>query len=328
MAENELINSSFIDLLPPNLKDDLESVMIGKAFDSVFDTIVPKVTSNVLIYSNIENLEHAVLDVLAPDLHVDIYDKNWDLDKKRQACINSEDWHLYKGTIGILKEIAQPLIGDASVKEWYEYGGLSFHYKALFKIINDFCTENKIDELNRIANKYKNLRSKLDGVEYIQTAKANINFLPLTSLGETVFVPVKMQQTVITLKTFKNVGVNSPFELTADDLKKFNPYLTGYVDYKCAIKIDNSPNCSPGSDVEYIYPPKTSDIFPTFRLFGESNNYIQPLPDDDVIIVAKKGQLNRCQLFNPDFNWSAGGNYVLEVFVNKDSNGNYWAGLD
>lgn len=192
MAENELINSSFIDLLPPNLKDDPESIAIGKSFDGVFDTLFPKVIDKVLLYCNIDNLGHELLDVLAPDLHVDVYDKNWSLTKKRLACKNSQSWHLYKGTAGIIKEVAKPLVGDAQIIEWTKYGGLSYHFKAIFNIINQAFDETKIKELANIAGKYKNLRSKLDGIEYIQTSKADVQFLSLNTVEETVFMPVKM----------------------------------------------------------------------------------------------------------------------------------------
>lgn len=188
---NELINSSFIDLLPPNLRDDPSSIAAGKAVDAVFDAMLPKITSNVLIYSNIDHLGHKVLDVLAPDLHVDVYDKNWSLDKKRQVCKNSPSWHLYKGTPFVLEDVAKSLIGSCNLSEWYEYGGIPYHFKILFNVINEELDQNKITELNSIAEEYKNLRSKMDGLEYQISMQSNSQFIALTTLERVIFVKEK-----------------------------------------------------------------------------------------------------------------------------------------
>jgi len=189
MTGNGLITSNFVDLLPPNLKEDPDSIAIGKAFDSVFNSMFPGMLSKLIIYANIDNAGDEVLDVLAPDLHVDVYDKTWSLEKKRSACKNSQIWHVFKGTADIVKDVAKPLVGGASIKEWSEYNGLSHHFKVLFDVVNEAFNEVKIDELIRIANKYKNLRSKIDEIEYTTTSKADVNFLSLLTMAETVFIP-------------------------------------------------------------------------------------------------------------------------------------------
>lgn len=188
---SDILNRSFIDLLPPNLQDDPESIAVGKAFDEVFRAQYSKLTTKPLIYCNIDNLEHEVLDVLAPDSHVDVYDTNWSLEKKRQACKNSQDWHLYKGTPYVLEDVAKSLIGTAEIQEWDKYNGLSQHFKVIFNIINDSFDQLKISELEQITNKYKNLRSKVDAIEFSTVSKADLKVVPITTIDEVIFIPNK-----------------------------------------------------------------------------------------------------------------------------------------
>lgn len=160
----------FIELLPPNLRSDTDIIAISKVIDQFFTIEIEK-NKQTAIYSDINNQPHEVLDVLAPDMHVDLYDKSWNLQKKREACINSQNWHDYKGTPEVLEEIARSIIGSAQVQEWHEYNGIPYHFKISFNLINETLDEYTLSQLGDIVRKYKNLRSKVDGINYRSTAK-------------------------------------------------------------------------------------------------------------------------------------------------------------
>lgn len=175
------------DLLPDNLKDDIESICFSAAFDEIVKNIFAK-TRYIQIFSRVDSLNSEELTLLARELHVDVYDENWTLTKKRAACKNSINWHINKGTTKILSDIAQSLIGSSIVREWFEYGGLSYHFKIFFNIENDSFDIAKIQELYKITEKYKNLRSKLDGLDYLLASKDKAQFLALSTMGKTIFI--------------------------------------------------------------------------------------------------------------------------------------------
>jgi hypothetical protein len=161
----------------------------------------------------------------------------------------------------------------------------------------------------------------LDYSGFIQTSKADVNFLALNSIAETIFIPATLTTSIISLKQFPNIGTNSPFELIASDIAMLHAPDTGCADFKCSLKVDRGSN-----DIEYVYPDANSEEYPTIRIFGANAEIIQPNSSEDVLLVAKKGQTNSCQIYNPSFGWYSGGNYLLEVFASYNSySQNYWS---
>lgn len=177
----------FIELLPPNLKNDPDIIAIGAVIDKFFKIEIEK-NKQTAIYADINNQPHEVLDLLAPDMHVDLYDKSWSLAKKREACINSQNWHDYKGTPQILEEIARSIIGSAKVEEWHEYNGIPYHFKISFNLINETLDAHTLSQLSDIVRKYKNLRSKVDGIDYRSTAKSIANMASCALINEKITV--------------------------------------------------------------------------------------------------------------------------------------------
>lgn len=186
----DLQNLKFVDLLPPNLKDDPDACAIGAVIDKFFQIEIEK-NKKTAIYSDISNQTHEVLDALAPDMHVDLYDQTWNLEKKREACINSQNWHDYKGTPEVLEDIARSLIGSAKVQEWWEYGGKRYHFKISFNLINETLDTYTLEQLGDIVRKYRNLRSKLDGINYKTTAKGTVKMASEAAGREKITVLTK-----------------------------------------------------------------------------------------------------------------------------------------
>lgn len=158
-----LENIRLIDLLPDNLKEDVESICFASSFDEIIKGALSK-TKYIQFFSRVEDLTSEELALLAKELHVDVYDETWELEQKRTACKNSIKWHIYKGTPWMLENYVQQIYGNSKLEEWFEYGGLSYHFRILIELVNNSFNANSLDKMSQAISAYKNQRSKLDGL--------------------------------------------------------------------------------------------------------------------------------------------------------------------
>ncbi len=159
---------NFSEILPRSLTDDAQLNAVAKSLDNILKTISDE-TRLILLYSRIDELNHALLDILAYQLHCDWYDAiNFSLTEKRAAIKKSVEVHRLKGTIYATEKTAQEFLENAEV---VELGNFRFALT---------CT-NYIGELNSFRNHMlrlydaKNVRSWLDYIELkIEEPKINL----------------------------------------------------------------------------------------------------------------------------------------------------------
>ena len=108
-----------------------------------------------LIYTQIDELDEAVLDILAYDLKVDWYDTEAGIENKRQAIKECILVHKFKGTKYAVETAMRSMYDKVTVSEWFEYGGEPYHFR-----IAIYASTNIIGKLQYA----KNLRSVLDEV--------------------------------------------------------------------------------------------------------------------------------------------------------------------
>lgn len=122
----------------------------------------------LLIYPAIDDLPEALIDHLAEQMHVDEYDDNSDLSVKRQQVKESFLLHKFKGTKYAVQKAVSTVYQVAKVEEWPVYSGEPYHFRisGIISPIEDGAVVNK---LVRIVNAYKNTRSWLDYIEFIES---------------------------------------------------------------------------------------------------------------------------------------------------------------
>mgnify|MGYP001031548878 FL=1 len=115
-----------------------------------------------LIYTQIDELDEAVLDILAYDLKMDWYDTEAGIENKRQAIKECILVHKFKGTKYAVETAMRSMYDKVAVSEWFEYGGEPYHFQiAIYASTNDAGKRSKIIGKLQYA---KNLRSVLDEV--------------------------------------------------------------------------------------------------------------------------------------------------------------------
>ncbi|MEK3996669.1 phage tail protein I [Psychrobacillus sp. FSL K6-2365] len=150
--------SRLYDLLPTNLRDDKDIVAAALAIDKSTNSI-NSLIEKLNFRSNPEIQDDYILDALAADMHVDYYDKSFSPEIKRKIIDNSMILHTLKGTPGSVERALATVNLDGVIQEWWEYDGDPYHFQVE---IEPFTTIN-FQQVNKLINEYKNLRSWFDG---------------------------------------------------------------------------------------------------------------------------------------------------------------------
>lgn len=186
MSSN-LSSVHFIDLLPENMRENIRNICFAKTFDVLYPEFKNKI-QYVRFLSRVDTLSSTQLDLLATELHVDVYDGKWTLSQKIESCKNSIKWHIYKGTPFILDDFIKKIYGKAELQEWFQYCGLSYHFKILVELFNEANDSNTIKKISEAVTKYKNQRSKLDNIEVQNIILNNQRFLIISKTECEIFV--------------------------------------------------------------------------------------------------------------------------------------------
>ncbi|MBD3878227.1 MAG: phage tail protein [Quinella sp. 1Q5] len=113
----DIYNASLADILPESLKADKQFVAIANALDP----LLKKFARNTRLAMHIPRLDEitgTLLDVLAEQFHVDVYDSvNLDDFQKRNLIRQSIALHRYKGTAWAVEAVAEQFFGSPIVEE-------------------------------------------------------------------------------------------------------------------------------------------------------------------------------------------------------------------
>lgn len=165
-------NADICETLPEVLKNNKDIYAFAKAFEIQLKKTI-NCAKNIIIYSNIDHLPESILDQLAYDLKCDWYDKNYNLDTKRDLIKNCIKVHTYKGTVYAV-ETAVNSIYPCELTEWFEYDGEPFGFKLNLTINSTGVTAEIINKLIEQMNYYKNARSHLDDLSITVVESGNL----------------------------------------------------------------------------------------------------------------------------------------------------------
>lgn len=151
--------------LPPALKVDTSTEALAEATAEVLADRVAEI-DRLRIVSNIDNLEEALLAILARDFKVDWWDANYSLEEKRQTVKDSWRVHKTLGTKAAVETAIRAIYPLTTVEEWFEYDGEPYHFRLNIDITSDSGDKERQRRVLERLNFYKSLRSHNDGVRY------------------------------------------------------------------------------------------------------------------------------------------------------------------
>ena len=164
-----MANYGLLDIVPENLLEDKHIRKITEVIDAALKDIYPETAYPALI-SRIDELDSDTIDSLAWQWHVDFYDQNLSLEKRRTLVKNSIRWHIKKGTKAAVEEMVQTVFESGRVTEWFEYGGEPYHFK-IDLLSAPRIVQEDLEKVVRVINSVKNTRSWLDSLGFIRESE-------------------------------------------------------------------------------------------------------------------------------------------------------------
>lgn len=161
----KLKDSLFADILPTHLKDNGVKAIayaVGKQIASLCAHADDSRT-----YAAVETAPDAVLDALAVELRTPAYDASLPTATKRALIADSVTFFARLGTPAALAQLVKTLFSSGRVTEWFDYGGAEYHFKVQIDTAADMIDTAKQQQVQEWANNYKNQRSILDAIEYV-----------------------------------------------------------------------------------------------------------------------------------------------------------------
>lgn len=156
-----LKDAQITNSLPSIVSNQSWAKAISYATSRMFRLILDMADAS-LTFCKVDELDHAVLDILATDLRVSNYKQDYSLDLKRKLVKFALQYWATAGTKAATEGVVQTLFGDAKITEWFEYGGEPGYFKI---VINDTTlTDKDVLEFRRVAENVKRLSAWLDKI--------------------------------------------------------------------------------------------------------------------------------------------------------------------
>lgn len=160
-----LTKENMLRAFPDALKVDQSTLALAAATATLLERRTEEI-SRLNIYTCIDQLPEALLDILAWDFKVDWWDGNYTLEEKRQTLKDS--WHVHRtmGTKAAVLRAISAIYPDTKILEWWEYGGEPYHFRILINSTFENVDPAKHQRVMERVDYYKPLRSILDETEY------------------------------------------------------------------------------------------------------------------------------------------------------------------
>lgn len=168
-------------------------ITLASAVDAGLTKINPDL---LLIYPAIDTLGEDLIDCLAVQLHVDEYDDTATLSVKRQQVKESLLLHRLKGTKYAVQKAVSTACQSAKVEEWPAYSGDPYHFR-ISGITAPIAGGAVVNKLVRIVNAYKNTRSWLDYIEFIESTTTTTKSVACIMDDENLTITSKITDEII-----------------------------------------------------------------------------------------------------------------------------------
>ncbi|MBQ9459089.1 MAG: phage tail protein I [Oscillospiraceae bacterium] len=176
-----LENISLLDILPENISADQKINAAAKALDAELQKLT-RDTAEAILLARLDELPENVLDLLAWQWHVDFYEPlGMDAETKRKLIKNSIAWHRIKGTAAAVQKMVEAAWNGCSIEEWFDYDGEPYHFRVM-NITAAHVDEEVIWNVLRAIWATKNVRSWLDGINFLREADSTVHVGAIPSL--------------------------------------------------------------------------------------------------------------------------------------------------
>ncbi len=163
---------TLLELLPENLRSDPDIIAASAAADKEFQEIAQKV-GLVMVMTDIDSAPGIILDHLAIQMRIDFYDTAFPIETKRRLVKSGYLKKYTKGTPYAVQQIIQDVFGNGEIIEWFEYEGEPYSF--MVKTDALAYSEERIEQIVKLINTVKNLRSWLEKIFIEKTKEMELN---------------------------------------------------------------------------------------------------------------------------------------------------------
>lgn len=229
---NRIKDADFMAKFPPALKKDESMAALGQIIADELHITAEETRKNI-IYPNIDGLSEKWLDILAYDLHVDWYDYDYPIETKRAIIKDSVKIHQKLGTKYAVETALRNVYKNATVSEWFEYGGKPYYFKINIDTGGNSLQENAYFDILRKVQFYKNLRSHCDGIHInLNVNSAIVNLSASTGVGIILKVKPKIPEKIEVKETVHIIATGAVGETL-----KIKPLLVKQIEVQAIQKV-------------------------------------------------------------------------------------------
>lgn len=172
MTKYVITTDNLLRTLPSVLRNDKNMQALATV---IADTLYSRTDEidKLRIYTQIDNLQGDLLDILAHDFKVDWYGYNYEIEAKRALIKDSFQVHRKLGTRGAVEKALSDIYPGSEIEEWFDYGGLPYFYRIILDVTDQRVAITH-DEIIRTVEMYKPIRSHLQDNALIYRSRVNI----------------------------------------------------------------------------------------------------------------------------------------------------------
>ncbi len=172
MTNHGITPDNLMRSLPSVLRNDKNMRSLAQAIADALSARKEEI-SKLKIYSEVDNLDGELLDILAHDFKVDWYGYDYGIEAKRALIKDSFRVHRKLGTRGAVEMALGDIYPGSEIEEWFEYGGDPYFFRVLLDVTNQRVSISH-DEILRAIEMFKSLRSHLQDNTVIYRSRVQI----------------------------------------------------------------------------------------------------------------------------------------------------------
>lgn len=161
---------NLFEAYPLRLKDDAAARALGKAL-AVLLAGRARMLEGLLLYPAVDKMDMPLLDLLAYDFKVDWWNPDYTMEEKRRVLRDSWYVHRHMGTRAAVETALRAVYRDATILEWFEYGGRPGYFRLWTDVTNEDFIPALRREILRRMNYYKRLGAHLESAGYYMKAE-------------------------------------------------------------------------------------------------------------------------------------------------------------
>ena len=162
-------------LMPLFMRSDQFDASLCEGIDQIVKDMDERIDQKIRFWDNFDNMTEEQLDEAAEELKVHWYRYDVDVEKKRAIIKEAKRIKRKLGTPYAIEEVLRIYFRDATLVEWWEYGGARKHFK--IQTYNTSTVNEDAEKFISVLDKIKRKSAVLDFVEVLDYSTNEILYI-------------------------------------------------------------------------------------------------------------------------------------------------------